>query len=82
MSDKQNGLSARGLPTILCECGQEILVIPDLKEMILCIDAHANIHKEKELDLEKGKKEFERIEQMLAEKVLIKVSKMQEKKEV
>jgi hypothetical protein len=33
-----------GLPKIRCECGDEILVLPDLKEMGKAIDDHVNMH--------------------------------------
>jgi hypothetical protein len=35
------------LPTIHCECGHKILLIPDLKAMGLAIEEHALDHKRK-----------------------------------
>ena len=33
-------------PVIKCECGVEILLVPDLKEMSLVVQRHAQMHKE------------------------------------
>ncbi len=70
----QNNNSSKGLPIILCECGEEILVVPDLKEMVRCIDTHAMIHKKKETDSKKAKAEYIRIEEQLTQKVVIKIA--------
>ena len=35
---------SKGMVTIRCECGDEILVLPDLKEMGKAIDDHINLH--------------------------------------
>ena len=35
------------LPTIKCECGTEILLLPDLKAMDRAIDAHVAEHRKK-----------------------------------
>lgn len=37
----------RNLPTIKCECGHKILLIPDLKTMGQAIEKHALEHKNK-----------------------------------
>ncbi len=34
----------KGLPKVRCECGDEILVVPDLKEMGKAIEDHVNMH--------------------------------------
>lgn len=72
----KNHGSGKGLPVILCECGEEILVIPDLEEMVRCITNHATIHREKEADSKKAKAEYCRIEEQLTRKVLVKIADM------
>ncbi len=67
------------LPTVSCECGEEILVIPDLNEMARCIETHAIIHMKKEADPEKAKAEHCRIEEQLTRKVIIKIIDMENK---
>ncbi len=71
---KQNHRFGKGLRTILCECGEEILVIPDIDEMIRCIEAHAIFHEKKETDPKKAQCEHYRIEEQLARKVIIKIA--------
>jgi hypothetical protein len=39
--------SKHNLPTIKCECGHEILLIPDLASMGKAIEEHASEHKAK-----------------------------------
>jgi hypothetical protein len=46
--NKLNHTSTHNLPTIKCECGHEILLIPDLVEMGKVIEEHASQHKEKD----------------------------------
>jgi SpoU rRNA methylase family enzyme len=74
MQDKLNG-NSRKMPIIVCECGQEILVIPDLKEMARCIEAHAKSHSEKEKNPCESEAEFNRIEEQLTQKVLLELAK-------
>jgi hypothetical protein len=73
---KQNNSFGKDLPIVLCECGEEILVIPDLEEMARCIETHAIIHEMKETDLNKAKCEYSRIEEQLTQKVMIKIACM------
>jgi hypothetical protein len=73
---KQNHSFRKDLPIVLCECGEEILVIPDLEEMAHCIETHAIIHETKEADPSKAKEEYSRIEEQLTQKVLIKIADM------
>ncbi len=70
----QNNSPIKGLPIVMCECGQEILIVPDLDEMIRCIETHAMIHKGKETDPKKAKAEYIRIEEQLTQKVVIKIA--------
>ena len=55
---------------IRCECGAEILVIPDSKEMGRSIESHAEEHRKKELTPDKGEVAFERVENFLLKQVL------------
>jgi hypothetical protein len=75
----QNHSFKKSLPIVLCECGEEILVVPDLKEMGRCIVTHATLHEKKEADLKKGKAEYSRIEAQLTLKVIIKIADMPNK---
>jgi hypothetical protein len=66
--------SMKSLDVVFCECGEEILIVPDLEKMIHLIQMHAEIHRLVELNKKKGKEEYERIEQQLTEKILVKIS--------
>ena len=70
----QDRSSGKSLPTVLCECGEEILVIPDLDEMARCIETHAIFHEKKEADPEKAEAEHCRIEEQLTRKVIRKIA--------
>jgi hypothetical protein len=70
----QNHSFRKGLPIVLCECGEKILIIPDMEEMVRCIEMHASIHGEKEADSKKAKAEYSRIEEQLTRKVIIKIA--------
>jgi hypothetical protein len=74
MQDKLNGNSGKML-IVVCECGQEILVIPDLKEMARCIEAHAREHSEKESNHSESEAKFNRIEEQLTQKVIVELAK-------
>lgn len=74
MQDKLKGNSMK-MPIIVCECGHEILVIPDLKEMARCIEAHSREHSEKERNPCESEAEFSRIEEQLTQKVLAELAK-------
>jgi hypothetical protein len=63
------------LKLVVCECGFKLLVIPDLNEMTLSIGAHAATHCNRETDMEKAEAEYSRIEELLAQRVLISISK-------
>lgn len=60
--------------SILCECGAEILLIPDIKEMGRCIQSHTKEHQKKEQNPADGKAAFEHIENFLIKKVLEKAA--------
>jgi hypothetical protein len=57
------------LPVISCECGAKILLVPDLREMVRCIEAHAAIHEKKEADPKKAQTESSRIQDLLIKQV-------------
>lgn len=40
----------KDMPIIDCECGKKILVIPDVQETAKCIENHARLHVENEID--------------------------------
>lgn len=60
--------------SIMCECGAEILVIPDVKEMGRSIESHAEEHRKKEQNPVAGKAAFERVENFLIKQVLEKAA--------
>ncbi len=62
---------AQNLPTIVCECGARILLVPDLDEMMRSIEAHSAEHEKLISDPEKAEAEHCRIEGLLAQKILI-----------
>jgi hypothetical protein len=57
------------LPLIKCECGAEILFIPDLKEMSNSIEAHVHEHRRNEKDPAKVAINANRIRDALISKV-------------
>jgi len=60
--------------SIWCECGAEILLIPDAKKMERSIKSHATEHRKKEQNPDKGKAAFEYIENFLVQQVLEKAA--------
>ena len=60
------------LPTIKCECGKEILLVPDLKAMSKAIETHAFEHG-KGKKSEKAASEVEHILDFLTMQVLEKI---------
>lgn len=63
-------ISRKNSQTIRCECGAEILLIPDVKEMGRLIDIHAKEHGQKEKNPEIAKSAIKRIQDLLTEQVL------------
>jgi hypothetical protein len=57
-------------PLIRCECGFEILLVPDLKAMGKAIEDHAAEHAKKEKDPGKAVFEESRIQSLLIVQVL------------
>ena len=50
----EHNLRKEGGFFIRCECGFEILMVPDLKMMTIAIEAHAALHGERETTLKKA----------------------------
>ncbi len=72
-TDMDNNLNER-LPTIKCECGAEILLLPDLKAMNRAIKAHVAEHKKKEKNSGSNSSTSSNISQLLSQLTLIKIS--------
>lgn len=62
------------LPKISCECGAEILMVPDLKGMSEAIEAHVEKHVKEIENPAKAEATAERIREDLITKVLKKAS--------
>jgi len=73
MSKIEIRVSKENIGTVFCECGEEIPIVIDLEEMVSYIQEHAEIHKQR--SKAKGKKEYDRIEQQLTEKILLKIAR-------
>ena len=52
-----------------------MLIVPDLGEMVHCIQTHATKHRKNECDPEKAEAEYCRIEELLTQKVLVSINK-------
>ena len=63
-----------GLPIIRCECGAEILVLPDLKAMNKAIKTHVIEHRKKEMRTDKNLSTPVKISELLSQLTLIKMS--------
>ena len=63
-----------GLPIISCECGAEILVVPDLKAMNRAIKTHVTEHRKKERNSENSRASSGKISQLLSQLTLIRMS--------
>jgi hypothetical protein len=64
----------KGLPLINCECGAEILVVPDLQAMNRAIKTHVAQHRKRERNAEKNVIMSSKISQLLSQLTLIKIS--------
>jgi hypothetical protein len=60
---------------IKCECGKEILILPDIKQMDKAINYHANEHASKEQDAKKAEQTYDRIQEALIKQLLALTSK-------
>jgi hypothetical protein len=66
----EHDLRREGGVFIRCECGFEVLLVPDVKMMSRAIEAHAALHGEREKDPAKAASEQQRIETALIAKTL------------
>lgn len=71
---RQQPPSGKNHKIIRCECGAEILLMPDVKEMERTIVAHAESHAQKEKEPKKAKALFEQIQDSLIRQVLVMAS--------
>ena len=71
-TDENNDLNER-LPTIKCECGAKILVLPDLQAMNRAIKAHVAEHKNKERNSRSSSSTRSNIGQLLSQLTLLKI---------
>ena len=62
------------LPIINCECGAEILVVPDLQAMNLAIKTHVAEHKKHQRNAKNKAVNAGKISQLLSQLSLIKIS--------
>jgi hypothetical protein len=70
----ENQKLSEHLPVLKCECGAEILLLPDLKFMNHAIETHVAEHRKKEKDPRKAAATASRIRQILIEQLLKKAS--------
>ena len=66
------------LPVVCCECGAEILLIPDLKAMDLAIKAHVAKHKENRRKAEGNERTSGKLGQLLSQLTLKKVMEVRD----
>jgi len=62
------------LPLINCECGAEILLLPDLQAMNRAIKAHVVEHRKKDRNAQMNVSTSSNISQLLSQLTLIKIS--------
>ena len=67
------GLNKGNLPIIKCKCGAEFLLIPDLNEMSLVVEKHAQMHREAESDPEKAEAVYGEVQDQLIMQIFSKV---------
>lgn len=68
------------LPVVCCECGAEILLVPDLKAMDLAIKAHVAKHSGKERKVEGNERTCGKSSQLLSQLTLKKVVEVRDSK--
>jgi len=77
-SAEVDGRLKEGLPIISCECGAEILVVPDLQAMNRAIKTHVAEHRKKERNTKNNVFTPGKISQLLSQLTLVKMSKQNE----
>ena len=73
LAQSDNYLKER-LPIINCECGAEILVIPDLQAMDRAIKTHAAKHGRKKRNIQKNEISPSKVSEVLSQLTIIKMS--------
>ena len=73
IADSDNYLKER-LPIINCECGTEILVVPDLQAMNRAIKNHVAKHKKKKRSNQKNEITPNKVSELLSQLTIIKMS--------
>ena len=73
-----SGVLLKSFPLIKCECGFEILLLPDLQAMNRAISAHAAEHEKKERNAMKNTNSIINIRQMLSQLTVKKISEQNE----
>jgi hypothetical protein len=68
----------KGLVKVRCECGDEILLLPDLKEMGKAIEDHVDLHLQHMKASSCTPAEAERLKDILIAQVLNKAGKSEE----
>ena len=74
MTIRRLARSHRSIDTIRCECGTEIIILPDVRAMSEAIDAHVIVHIQKLKASERTTAEAERIRDNLIAQVFSKAS--------
>jgi hypothetical protein len=74
IADADNYLKKR-LPIINCECGAEILVVPDLQAMNRAIKNHAAKHRKKTTNAQKKQIMPNKVIELLSQQAIIEMSK-------
>jgi hypothetical protein len=69
-SGDQNRKMVKHVPVLTCECGAQILLLPDLKVMNHAIEVHIAEHRKKEKDRRKAAVTASHIRQILIEQLL------------
>ncbi len=75
-TSKKKKVVASTLPVIECSCGEQILLVPNVKKMSAAIEAHIIEHTKKMKVAEEAEAEAERIRDDLIAKVLDKASEL------
>jgi len=73
---KQTDSVRAKLPIIRCKCGAEFLLLPDLAEMSLVVQRHAQTHKETVENPVEAERVYTEIEEFLTVQILRKASQI------
>ncbi len=66
----------QNMPIITCECGADILIVPDLKAMDRAIETHSKKHGKKQGPLKRTEETSGYVRELLCELLLKKISKL------